>query len=162
MNELQLHIACMHLITMPREGHHIQRVMSHSSTNLLQNQIQYALKAGTKYRGIRRRPGRESKDSQPWDMSELIKCPLKIRIVGFLLLRQTRNLGVSDNSGKFDAFQISRTVPPNLILRGVTLMRITEGAFWVTKGASSLSPSDQYVECSEWFVLFLPCNISES
>lgn len=36
-----------------------------------------------------------------------------------------RNLGVSGNSGKFDALRMSRTGSPDLILRGVKLMRIT-------------------------------------
>lgn len=40
-----------------------------------------------------------------------------------------RNLGVSDSSGKFDALGMSGTGSPDLILRGVKLMRITGGAF---------------------------------
>lgn len=46
-----------------------------------------------------------------------------------LLLGQMRNLGVSDNSGKFDALGMSGTGSPDLILRGVKLMRITGGTF---------------------------------
>lgn len=67
---------------------------------------------------------------------------------------------MSGNSGKFDALRMSRTGSPDLILRGVKLMRIT-GHLLVPKG-SSLSPSDQCVECSEWFVSFFPYNICES
>lgn len=42
---------------------------------------------------------------------------------------------MSGNSGKFDAPRMSRTGSPDLILRGVKLMRITGGAFWFPKGA---------------------------
>lgn len=42
---------------------------------------------------------------------------------------------MSGNSGKFDALRMSGTGSPDLILRGVKLMRITGGAFWFPKGA---------------------------
>lgn len=42
---------------------------------------------------------------------------------------------MSDNSGKFDALGMSGTGSPDLILRGVKLMRITGGTFWFSKGA---------------------------
>lgn len=85
--------------------------------------------------GVRESEGKKW-HSQSWGTSEeLIRCPQKTRIVGVLLLGQMRNLGVSDNSGKFDALGMSGTGSPDLILRSVKLMRITGGTFWFSKGA---------------------------